>query len=187
MLKRLNRFFILLAILPCLFIFTGCNKNKSTPPPATSYTITYMLNGGTNNPENPTSYTISNATSIILKSATKDNYDFVGWYLDEACTQFVTTILAGSGGNVTLYAKWNPTNFNINYVLNNGTNSAGNPNTYNIESSKITLNRATRDGYDFVGWYSDENFETQVTEIATGSIGEKTFYAKWTPVNYGIE
>ena len=42
----------------------------------------------------------------------------------------------------------------------------------------------TKDGYLFDGWFSDENCTNgnQVTTIDKGSTGDKTLYAKWTPL-----
>lgn len=69
-------------------------------------TITYVLNGGVNSPNNPDYYTATD--SITLSAPTKENYIFMGWYSDKACTQKVTKIKAGSSGNKKFYAKWTP-------------------------------------------------------------------------------
>lgn len=45
------------------------------------YGITYVLSGG-NDGENPASYTVEDE-KIILKSATKTGYKFLGWYEEE--------------------------------------------------------------------------------------------------------
>ena len=75
-----------------------------------------------------------------------------------------------------------PVTYNINYVLNDGTNDANNPPTYTVESPDITLKAPTREGYYFDGWYTDEALTSAATtpHIPTGSTGDKTFYAKWT-------
>jgi uncharacterized repeat protein (TIGR02543 family) len=77
-----------------------------------------------------------------------------------------------------LWAKWTPISYSISYVLNGGTNNAGNPTSYTIESATITFLNATRTGYTFNGWYTTSAFTTQVTQIATGSTGNRTLYAK---------
>ncbi|MCM1267979.1 MAG: InlB B-repeat-containing protein [Bacteroidales bacterium] len=70
-----------------------------------TYTITYILSGGKNSAENPSTYTAETET-ITLQDAVKDGYQFDGWYKDAAYTQRVTQIVKGSTGNLTLYAKW---------------------------------------------------------------------------------
>ncbi len=71
----------------------------------TKYTITYNLNKGKNNKNNPSSYNVTTKT-IKLKNPTRKGYTFKGWYSDKKCTKKVTQIKKGSTGNVTLYAKW---------------------------------------------------------------------------------
>lgn len=68
-----------------------------------SYTITYVLNGGTNASANPTTYTIED--SITFAAPTRSGYRFAGWYTDSAFSIGATTI-QNTQGNITLYAKW---------------------------------------------------------------------------------
>ena len=73
---------------------------------AITYTITYELNGGTNHPNNPNSYSIE-SDSIILKAPTKDGYTFAGWTgTDLSERTILKTILKGSTGNRTYTANW---------------------------------------------------------------------------------
>ena len=72
---------------------------------ANTYTITYNLNGGTNDANNPASYTVETET-ITLADATKNGDVFIGWYTDESFTNPITKIEKGSVGNIILYAKW---------------------------------------------------------------------------------
>ncbi len=76
------------------------------------YPITYVLDGGSNDPENPESYDIESET-IVLKDAHRTGYIFEGWYKDAAFKKKVSEIPTGSFGELTLYAKWMP----ITYVL----------------------------------------------------------------------
>ena len=51
----------------------------------------------------------------------------------------------------------------------------------------VTLAPATRTGYTFGGWYEDSSFNgEQVKEIAADATGNKTLYAKWTPIPYTV-
>ncbi|MCQ2586534.1 MAG: InlB B-repeat-containing protein [Treponema sp.] len=151
----------------------------------TEYLITYVLNEGTNNDENPEFYNIENET-VILKSPSKQNYIFDGWYVNPDFENKIESIVSGSYGKIKLYAKWNPESFLINYELNGGTNYSTNPKIYNIESGEIILQNPEKNAYDFIGWYSDSEFKIENNKIGTGSSGNKTFYAKWKPVEYSI-
>ncbi len=135
------------------------------------YNITYVMDGGTNNVGNPATYTIESA-EIVLLDPTKDYYDFTGWTPTD-------TIPAGSIGDKTFTATWTPTVYTITYVMDGGTNDAGNPATYTVESSLITLADPTRANYDFTGWAPADN-------IPAGSNGDKVFTATWTPTVYTI-
>lgn len=72
----------------------------------TNYTITYHLNGGTNNTSNPASYTVETET-ITLQDPTKEGFLFAGWYTNSTFSgTAVTSITKGSTGDKKLYAKW---------------------------------------------------------------------------------
>jgi uncharacterized repeat protein (TIGR02543 family) len=66
----------------------------------------------------------------------------------------------------------------ISYELNNGVNSDENPATYTVEDV-VVLQNPSKTGYDFTGW-------AEGTGIAKGSIGDKTFTAQWSAINYAI-
>ena len=67
------------------------------------YTITYNLDGGSNHPDNPATYTVETET-ITLKEPTKGVMIFDGWY--DAGGNKVTQIVKNSTGDITLTARW---------------------------------------------------------------------------------
>ncbi len=72
-----------------------------------------------------------------------------------------------------------PNTYSISYVLNGGTQAAGNPTKY-IEGEGIqSFKNPTRDGYTFMGWFADSAFTKEVKEISTEAEGDITLYAKW--------
>ena len=82
------------------------NKDFTAIWEANIYTISYELGGGTNNPNNPSTYDVY-SQNITLSAPEKDGYMFVGWYDNEQFTgDAITTIPTGSTGDKTLYAKW---------------------------------------------------------------------------------
>ncbi len=143
------------------------------------YTITYELDGGTNNAFNPSFYTVETDT-ITLLNPIKDGYEFKGWYEDSSLTgNVITTITKGSGGDKPLYAKFLKF-YTITYEINGGTNNAFNPSFYTVETDTITLTNPSRDGYVSGGWYDNSGFSgSEVKTIIKGSSGDKTLYAKW--------
>lgn len=152
-----------------------------------NYTIVYKnMEDATNHPNNPTSYSVETPT-FSLNNPTKDNFVFEGWHLKQDFSdEKVTTIYAGTTGDLLLYANWLPVSYNITYVLNGGYNDEKNPSNYNPESI-IRLAPPVRDFYNFEGWYLDSEFSNgPVNTITLGSSGDKTFYAKWSIIEYTI-
>ncbi len=111
----------------------------------------------------------------------KDGYELSQWYTIETDGYKSIWSLQGSivTSNVDLYADATPIEYKINYVLNGEKNDIRNPSTYTVVSDNISLYSPTSDNGIFDGWYSDETFSTECSTITKGSIGDKTFYAKF--------
>ena len=141
-----------------------------------TYTITYNLDGGSNN-FNPTTYT--QLDIIAFEPPTKAGYEFVGWYVMDGENEVeFTGIAAGTKNNLELYAKWRLATYTITYHLDGGVN-AENPKTYTMEDSLILVD-PTKDGYIFDGWYIlDGNNKQNITKIEEGTTGNINLYAKW--------
>ena len=70
-----------------------------------TYNITYVLNGGTNNDQNPKSYKVGTEPSIL--APTNGNIKFLGWYDNEEFEgEAITKLPHGLTGDYKLYAKW---------------------------------------------------------------------------------
>lgn len=140
----------------------------------TEYSITYNLNGGTNDNRNITSFTKIDVP-IKLYDPTKENADFLGWYAtSDFSGEKVTEITTAS--NVTLYARWDR-KMTITYVLNGGINSSANLSTITESMLPYSLMPASKQGYAFVGWFIDEGLSEQATAIS--AFGDITIYAAW--------
>ncbi len=165
---------------------TPVNAGKYNPSCSViTYKITYNLNGGTNPADAKTQYTVETA-DYTLPTPTWAGHTFIGWYSDAAFKNPITKIAHGSTGHVTLYAKWGTVSYNIVYNLNGGTNPADAKQSYTAESDDYTLPTPTKNGYNFAGWYTEAGFTNRVTKIASGSTGNKAFWAKWTTISYTI-
>ena len=129
----------------------------------------------------------------------KPGYRFVNWTNYYNANEVISTdkdfdykltdkdydnYLSDKGGT---YLKSNavPIDYTITYELNGGT--ASNPVSYNVESNTFTLNNPTRAGYTFAGWTgTDITGTSKIVTINQGSIGNRTYTATWTPINYTI-
>ena len=69
------------------------------------YTITYELDGGTNDAGNPSFYTVED--ELIISAPSKEDYAFIGWTTTNITEPVSTyTITKGTTGNLTLTANY---------------------------------------------------------------------------------
>lgn len=148
--------------------------------------VDYELNGGVNNENN--SSLIPAGKRVNLFNPSKDGYTFVGWYKDSNLKTKVTYITGKKGTNYTLYAKWAVETYKVTYMLPKGVkNGKNNPTSYKITDLNKKLNNATLTGYEFAGWYTEEECLNRVYEIKSGSHGNLKLYTKWKPHTYTIK
>ena len=154
---------------------------------AVEYSITYNLDDGTNDVDNPASYTVE-TDAITLKDAVKNGYTFEGWFNGEG--EKVTTVAGGATGNLELTAQFTIETYTITYHnVEGATFEKPNPETYTVETLPITLNNPAKVGYTFEGWFTDESFSgNPIIGIDTKlSEGNGDLYAKWSdPIEYTI-
>lgn len=118
-------------------------------------------------------------------------YTFVGWNIvdeETGTSNVVQVIEVKEDKPIKAVAVYNRITlpYEINYNTNGGTLDMTNvKSTYNV-TQKVELPTPTKKGYNFAGWYSNATLVTAVSEIKVGSTGRKTFYAKWTPIDYPI-
>lgn len=148
---------------------------------AVKYSISYVLDGGTNNSNNPSSYTIETPT-ITLLNPTKVGFEFVGWYDNaEFSGDAIEQIEKGSTEDKVLYAKFS-TQYIITYYLSIEKNEIFKRDTYIIEDADITeLPQPTKSKFQFTGWKDFENDES-VESINTEDKKDIELYATWTRI-----
>lgn len=146
-----------------------------------TYDITYDLGvGETIDGSNPSTYVCGVGVSSF-SPAVKAGHDFQYWCVEKGdVLEQISSIPADHYGNVTLKPSFTPITYNINYVLDSGTNGVGNPGTYTCGTGVSGFADATKTGYTFGGWFTDASFTTAVTSISTSQKGDVTLYAKFT-------
>jgi len=125
---------------------------------------------------------------------TKAGYSLVGWCTSADCTgecylegNELTNITESAGGGFDLYAKWQIDEYSVTINLNGAGAEGPADATYTVESDDITLTNPTREGYTFTGWTGTGLGEATMTvTIPTGSTGDRTYTANWTPITYDI-
>ena len=149
------------------------------------FKLSFNANGGKVSKKSKTVYKYLSYGSLPVPS--KKGYSFVGWYTKKSGgVKVEESTIVNYSKKFTLYARWIKTNYKINYELNGGENNSKNKLTYNITTKTFNLYSPSKKGYVFSGWYTSNKYKTKVTKIKKGSTGNKTYYAKWTPIKYTI-
>lgn len=80
-----------------------------------------------------------------------------------------------------------PVTYNITYMSAGESQYWLEPNNYTHGTAQTLATPDPREGYTFDGWFVDDQFNGDpVVEVPANATGDKTFYAKWTPVVYTI-
>lgn len=166
----------------------------------TSFSVHYDLGDVVNSvftTENPNPGKYEYSKELILSDAVTNDpsYSFDGWYTNEFFTEKITSIKTGTSGDIVLYAKWNKTVYNIEYVLadDSGIDSNkiqnSNPDT-RTAGENILLSEPVSDdkSFKFDGWYTSADFsdESRISSIPSDLRNDITIYAKWKHAVYKI-
>ena len=154
--------------------------------------ITYVLNGGTNNPDNITAY--ENGDTFRFFDPSRQGYRFDGWYEDSALTTKIETT-SGKTGNLTVYAKWIPFTYSLKFEANfpadataKATSTAVADMTGISSSQTITIPTCTYEcmKYGFTTWNTkaDGTGDSYKAGAKISAISEEdgatvTLYAQW--------
>jgi len=156
------------------------------------------LNGGTNNSENPATYV--EGTRVEFKDASREGYQFDGWYLNANFTRRVKSLSVNCTDDYTIYAKWIeletpeteptteiPKTFKVTFNTS-GRGTAPNPYTDIEEGSTITAPEAPEaSGYRFDGWYKNAAC-TKAWDFDNDTVTKDTvLYAKWIYENNTLD
>lgn len=113
----------------------------------------------------------------LLPTPTKEGNYFIGWYFNDI--KFTSGVWKHME-DVSLTAKWIPTTYVVNYVLNGGIANEKNPESFEIFTGVIKLEDPISDGMIFEGWFTDSQFTNKISEIDTSVVRDITLYAKWS-------
>lgn len=173
-------------VLDPLPTITGAKTLHAVWSKAVFYTVSFNDNGHGKVKVDFTRVEDGKTISVPADPVSNDGYSFGGWFTESACQNKFDFEKTAISENRILYAKWTKENYTITYNLDGGTNNAKNPSSYNVDTETFAFETPVKDGYDFKGWYYDENLNDKATQVTKGTTGNKILYAKWEPKKYLI-
>jgi uncharacterized repeat protein (TIGR02543 family) len=99
----------------------------------------------------------------------------------EAALDSNHSIVINVTGDIVIIAVCDEIEYVITYDLGGGENHPDNPSMYTVEERTIILEAPTKEGYDFIGWFSGDE---PVTMIDSGSIGDIELEARWIATGF---
>ena len=108
------------------------------------------------------------------------DYIFAGWYTSPACvdgTEFDWQTKMPSH-TITLYAKWEAPTYTVTFNPNGGTVTESILTVTKGQTLGDTLPTPTKEGDEFLGWYTDESFTHKFVKESQ-IVKDQTLYAKW--------
>ena len=149
-----------------------------------SYIITWVSSVASYNGASSMPSLREPGTTLTVPEVSKTYYVFQGWYFNPEFTGAKVTRLTDENapGDVTLYAKWKP-HYTITYKdFGGGDYSGVHPaygfRTYWNSGEPYTLQRVTKDGFIFMGWYTESDELIAILDDTTCT-SDMTLYAKW--------
>lgn len=141
------------------------------------YTITFQYNSSQANENTTASYdSLINAPRAPDANGTKI---FSGWYKNDTYQyrwDFSNDVVRG---NTTLYALWLIDPVSVSFDTQGGSYLGG----YSIEKGSLlsTPSEPTKEGYVFVGWYSDNSYQNRWNFASDVITQDCILFAKWDP------
>lgn len=128
----------------------------------------------------PNLYNVLSGSKIKKPSdPVRIGYTFLGWYKDTqgALTEEFNFEEDTITANTTLYARWERNKYTLSFVSNGGTQVE--EQMVNAMDYAVRPVSPKREGYIFIGWYSDAELKHEFDFVNTTILKDYTLYAKW--------
>ena len=150
------------------------------------YSVSYDANGGINAPETQGKQTDISMT-ISSDVPNRSGFTFRAWNTkaDGSGNDYYPGASYSQNADLLLYAQWNAAAYTVTYDANGGTNAPEAQRKTKGENLTLTTNKPSRNGYEFIGWSTDENATSPTyTAGATFTIdADTTLYAVWKQIS----
>ena len=146
------------------------------------WTLTWQLNGGAFKSDVVDTYTIlSDVRLPDGEIVVREGYELKGWSMDGRLIDYFTPTVMK---DAVISAVWEPISYKLTYELNGG--SLDEKITSFTVEDEFLIESPIKPGYIFDGWFANKIFTKTVAAIEQGTIGDKTVFAKWSPIVYTI-
>ena len=140
-------------------------------------TLNYNANGGSASKEQEI---LTLGDNYVLPIPVRAGHKFLGWYLNGVKVENSGRLTDSELLTWNLVAEWEIEEYNITYDLAGGSDSGITlVNKYTILTEDFKLPTPTKSGHIFLGWSYDGGAPNISVVITKGSIGEKSYVAKW--------
>ncbi len=129
-------------------------------------------------------------TKVELTATPDEGYHFVEWQVLSGGVSIENNSFIMPAAEVCIQAVFEADTYTVTLNANGGTINSGDVTsyTYGVGAVLPTADNMSYTGHTFNGWYEDSSFSgSPVTAISATDTGDKTFYAKWVPVNPGAQ
>lgn len=151
-------------------------KSEVTP-----YKVTFNANGGKLEKEITLFRAEGETISYLDAAASYDDHTFAGWF-DAAEDGNEVTADTVVTADMEIFAHWNANSFQITFDSQGG--SEVEPMAGYRDTPITELPTPTREGYEFVGWFSKAEGGEQVTSFTPET--NTTLYAQWKAASYQL-
>ena len=163
--------------------------NETVAPAATeapSYNVTLEANGGSCE---ISSITVKNGTEYAkLPAVSRAGSVFKGWFTEpEGGMKVENTTIVNLVSDQVLYAQFIEDVLEISFDSNGGSLVGGDKKNVYAHDTYGELPEVTRDGYSFIGWYTQPSGGEIITEdMVVNSTGQMKLYAHWVSAKQDI-
>ena len=123
-------------------------------------------------------------SSVTVQATSNTGYTFLGWYSNDSLLSSSESYTFTVSGNKTLEARWKISNYTV--VINKNISSAGSVSgdgTYD-HGTPVTVTATTEEGYNFLGWYANEDLLSSSESYTFTVLGDETIEARWQIKTY---
>lgn len=150
---------------------TQCDDSKAS--------VSYNFNGGDGT---CTTATVNKGENYVICNAvpSRTGYTFNGWS-DGTTIYAVGATITNVQANITLTAQWQANTYTVTFDPNGG-NGTPTMVDYTYDGAVVVMPIPTRDGFGFVGWYTEQTGGTKWEDVGNTNkpTSNITLYAHWS-------